>query len=132
MSQAELAARLGDYGITLDATGITRLEKGRRTIRLNEAMALAQILGIEAAGLIELEIPDTAEAIEAETERVGAEVNQLEAEVAQVATQWVQADARRAELVRRLGYLRTRLAVLRAATDDARERTRPAREGGKQ
>lgn len=44
-SQTGLAARLGEHGLKVDGTAITRLERGTRTIRLNEAVAIAHELG---------------------------------------------------------------------------------------
>lgn len=43
--QTELAGRLVQYGIKLDGSAITRLERGARNIRLNEAVAIATELG---------------------------------------------------------------------------------------
>lgn len=45
MSQAELAAAISARGIALDASAISRIESGDRSIRLNEADAIALALG---------------------------------------------------------------------------------------
>ncbi|WP_168221244.1 helix-turn-helix domain-containing protein [Actinomadura sp. WMMA1423] len=42
-SQRELANELASYAIKLDPSGITRLEKGQRPIRLDEAAAIARV-----------------------------------------------------------------------------------------
>ena len=48
MTQAQLATRLEDeFDIRLDTSGITRIEAGRREPRLSEALAIAEILGME-------------------------------------------------------------------------------------
>jgi transcriptional regulator with XRE-family HTH domain len=45
MSQSQLAVTLNlAHGIKLDATAITRIEKGSRTLRLDEAVAIAAVL----------------------------------------------------------------------------------------
>lgn len=47
-TQQQLRARLfADYGIDLSKTAMSRLENGDRPVRLNEAAALAHVLGIE-------------------------------------------------------------------------------------
>lgn len=48
MSQEALSRRLKDDTDTIiDQSGIARLEAGRRAVRLNEVVALAQVLGLE-------------------------------------------------------------------------------------
>ncbi len=48
MSQADLAEALKiKSGIRIDPTGITRMESGNRTFRLNEALAIQEVLGLE-------------------------------------------------------------------------------------
>lgn len=50
MTQAELAKRIADeFEIKLDTSGITRIEAGDREPRLSEALAIAEILGLELA-----------------------------------------------------------------------------------
>lgn len=50
MTQAELAKRIADeFEIKLDTSGITRIEAGQREPRLSEALAIAEILGLELA-----------------------------------------------------------------------------------
>jgi transcriptional regulator with XRE-family HTH domain len=47
-SQEELARRVSaDTGAPFHQTGITRIEKSARGVRLNEAVALARVLGID-------------------------------------------------------------------------------------
>lgn len=60
-SQEELARRVSAAtGIPFHQTGITRIEGGRRNIRLNEVVVLAQALGIDL-GVFEAPDPDDAD-----------------------------------------------------------------------
>ncbi len=43
-SQEELARRLAEIGLRLDPTAITRIERGDRAVRIEEAVAIAQAL----------------------------------------------------------------------------------------
>jgi transcriptional regulator with XRE-family HTH domain len=46
LSQARLAAQVASmHGLTLDPTAITRIEGGRRSVSLTEAVAFAAVLG---------------------------------------------------------------------------------------
>lgn len=48
MSQTQLAQHLRDYqGLDLDGTAITRLERGDRRVRLDEAVAIVTVLGMD-------------------------------------------------------------------------------------
>lgn len=51
-SQARLARELADLGMQLDATAITRIESGKRGVRIEEAWALAAALRTELDGLV--------------------------------------------------------------------------------
>jgi transcriptional regulator with XRE-family HTH domain len=59
MSQRELADRLRELGMDVDASAVSRIEKGVRAIRLSEAEAIARVFGspIEAF----LRAPDQAD-----------------------------------------------------------------------
>ncbi|HTW15146.1 MAG TPA: helix-turn-helix transcriptional regulator [Nocardioides sp.] len=47
-AQTTLAANLGQaFGIDLDGTAITRIEQGKRRVRLDEAVAITQLLGLD-------------------------------------------------------------------------------------
>jgi transcriptional regulator with XRE-family HTH domain len=48
LSQAQLAARVGG----MDGTAVTRIERGQRRIRLNEAAEIAGALGVDLAYLV--------------------------------------------------------------------------------
>ncbi len=49
MSQKTLAVALREHGLSLDASAISRIEKGTRAIRLNEAAIIAALLGFSLA-----------------------------------------------------------------------------------
>ncbi len=52
-SQEELARRLGELGLRLDPTAITRMERGERSVRVEEAVVLAQALGLPLDELLQ-------------------------------------------------------------------------------
>jgi transcriptional regulator with XRE-family HTH domain len=57
LSQSQLAAALADkHGITLDPTAITRLEGGSRSVRLDEAVAIADVLRATLPQMLHREI----------------------------------------------------------------------------
>jgi transcriptional regulator with XRE-family HTH domain len=45
-TQQELAAALGEVGVDLGEFAVTRLEKGKRSVSLDEAVAIAAVLGV--------------------------------------------------------------------------------------
>lgn len=51
-SQARLAGELAALGMPLDATAITRIENGKRAVRIEEAWALAAALRLDLDALI--------------------------------------------------------------------------------
>lgn len=52
VSQRELAQRLTSQGAAIDASGISRIEKGARTAKAFEAVALAEALDVQVKHLI--------------------------------------------------------------------------------
>lgn len=53
MSQADFAERLADLlGSAVDPSAITRIEKGDRAVRLDEAVFSAEILGMPLASMV--------------------------------------------------------------------------------
>lgn len=57
-SQTLLAANLAlSHGIKLDGTAITRIEKGARSIRLDEAVALAKVFGMTVDEMLRPALP---------------------------------------------------------------------------
>lgn len=57
LSQRALAERLKAFGISIDATAITRFERGQRDLRLREAVAIASLLDISLSDLTVTEAP---------------------------------------------------------------------------
>ncbi len=65
LSQKRLAGILSERsGITLDPTAITRIETGDRVIRLGEAVAIADALGVPLAAMLPLAGGDVPAALE--------------------------------------------------------------------
>lgn len=59
LSQRRLAERLAAEGLTLDASAITRIEQGKRDLKLAEAVAIAKVLGMSVAQMAGVEeLPD--------------------------------------------------------------------------
>jgi ribosome-binding protein aMBF1 (putative translation factor) len=52
-SQAKLADWMRTYGVDLHSTAITRIERGERSISLNEASAVAAALGVLLVELLQ-------------------------------------------------------------------------------
>lgn len=51
-SQRDLAAQLTSAGFPVDASAVSRVESGARSLRLNEAMIVAQVLGEDITYLL--------------------------------------------------------------------------------
>ncbi|WP_422742151.1 helix-turn-helix transcriptional regulator [Mycobacterium sp. WMMD1722] len=51
-SQAEMAKRLSDNGIDLHPTTIHKIEKGDRTVRVDEAVGIAELFGVSLDALL--------------------------------------------------------------------------------
>ncbi|GAA4525616.1 hypothetical protein GCM10023160_18800 [Brachybacterium paraconglomeratum] len=47
-------------GVTIDGTAVTRIERGERSVKLEEAVAAAQALGVPLAALVSDEAPEVA------------------------------------------------------------------------
>lgn len=52
LSQRALSAKLAESGTTIDPTALSRLEQGKRAVRLNEALAIADALDVELEFLL--------------------------------------------------------------------------------
>lgn len=108
LSQADLAAAVSRHGIVIDASAISRIESGDRSVRLAEANAIASALGevllsgalaqhlsegaIISDGIVRLadqvlELADTAE-------RRALELRQLEAQRAEVEAEFAVVSSR--------------------------------------
>lgn len=53
LSQAAMAERLSEaLGSAVDASTVTRMEKNQRSVKIDEAVAMASVLGVELADLV--------------------------------------------------------------------------------
>jgi transcriptional regulator with XRE-family HTH domain len=102
MTQPQLAERLYEQsGIRLDPTAITRMERGRRTIRLNEAVHLAAILDMKLWDLVLLPsmmAGTHAKDMKARARAMAAEAARLDAQIVKAEADAVQAHVRAADL----------------------------------
>ena len=117
MSQAQLAEQIGErHGIHTDPVTILRMEKGRRRITLNEAVAVADVLNIRLFDLLLPLNPDLAEAhparLRQRAARLAARVEQLTADIAAAEADIAQSRARAGELRRLRNEVQVELAAL--------------------
>ena len=120
MTQAELAALVSErHGIQLDPMTVLRMEKGRRRITLNEAVAVADVLGIR---LFDLLLPVTAMMASAhpdrrrkDAERLAGELEKLDGQLAQTEADTARSRAKAGELRRRRNEVQVELAALTMA-----------------
>ncbi|SMX99195.1 helix-turn-helix domain-containing protein [Brevibacterium linens] len=112
LSQAEVAERLSArLEVTIDKSALARMERGERSIRLNEAVALAEILQVTLLRLVgesgdgpnarvrraldELENAEVLlRAATEEVERRGAQVEEARARLAEVENRELAEDLR--------------------------------------
>ncbi|MCX8453353.1 helix-turn-helix domain-containing protein [Paenarthrobacter ureafaciens] len=52
LSQREFAAKLTERGMPVDASAVSRIEKGTRSVRLVEAMTIAEVLDVDIERLV--------------------------------------------------------------------------------
>jgi hypothetical protein len=117
MSQAQLAAQISErHGIQIDPVTILRMEKGRRRITLNEAVAVADVLSIR---LFDLLLPLPADLLEAQPRRLkeraarlAARIEQLTADIAKAEADVAAQRARAGELRRIRNEVQVELAAL--------------------
>jgi transcriptional regulator with XRE-family HTH domain len=117
MSQAQLAAQISErHGIQIDPMTILRMEKGRRRITLNEAVAVADVLNIR---LFDLLLPLPADVLDAQPGRLrkraatlAARLEQLTADIAKAEADVAQSRARAGELRRERNEVQVELAAL--------------------
>lgn len=58
MSQTELGKRLADRGLPFHQQTIQRIESGDRPVRLNEAMIISEVLGVDLDQLVRVLSPE--------------------------------------------------------------------------
>lgn len=91
MSQAELARRIAQHlGVALDPTAITRIEQQTRAVRLDEAVAAAEVLQVPLIVLL------SAEALQVNE----AEIERHLMELAVAEREWEQARQKVARITR--------------------------------
>lgn len=74
LSQVELARRVAQrLGSPVDASAIARIETGARGVKLNEAVAIAQVLEVRLTALVTETDPIDAEVAELKVELEGQE-----------------------------------------------------------
>lgn len=93
MSQAQLVRRMAEeHEAVLDPSAITRIEQGTRAVRLDEAVAIADVLGLPLQAMIEADDPDEAQRqlrareaelaiLQKEWSRIGVEIDELTREI---------------------------------------------------
>lgn len=81
-TQAELAKRMSDVGVSLHASAIAKIEAATRSIRINEAAAIADILGCPLDQLVEPPSNEWQEVLDVFTQalRMHRDAETLEAE----------------------------------------------------
>lgn len=52
MSQRQMARELSRLGVAIDSTAITRIESGKRSVRIDEAWAIAAVLRVQVQDLV--------------------------------------------------------------------------------
>jgi 8-oxo-dGTP diphosphatase len=115
MTQAELSRQLdAKHGVKIDPTSIARMENGKRMIRFNEAVAIADILDMRVTDLIQPENVTTMdpEELRAEVTRVQAELDDLNTKLAEAEKEVQSARYSAAELREQRDRAEARLAAL--------------------
>ena len=105
ITQVDLAARISEaLGYAIDGSGITRIEKGQRPLRLDEAAAIAMALGLRLQDMLpsELTLEEQIAELERDEAQAHAELNKLD-------QAYQEARASLTVLELRLGELRSEL-----------------------
>lgn len=76
MSQREVALALGEHGLQLDPSAVTRIESGIRPVKVEEAVLLARVLGTRVSTLLAEDAIDPA--VEIATLRRSADEDMVE------------------------------------------------------
>lgn len=120
MSQVRMSELLREnYGVQIDPTGILRIEKGQRSPRLDEVVAMSDLLNIQVEDL--LRIPSfLSESLSAperykRTTQLKRELARLEDEIGQAAADAANARIERRRLEERRDQVQLRLAALQAS-----------------
>lgn len=107
LTQAQLADRMSDaLGSSVYVTIITKIESGDRTVRLNEAAAAAQVLGVPLASLLDYVSPIDVEidglrrkltTLESRERAIGKEYEQVQLAMADIERQIATLESSRSE-----------------------------------
>jgi transcriptional regulator with XRE-family HTH domain len=116
ITQGGLANGLGELGMKLDPTAVTRIEKGDRGLRLNEALAIAQVLGCTLDYLLD---PYPTPSLDDEIERLVERLDEVDQRVHAAQTQAEHAQAMVASAVQQRDAISAQLAKLRQERDRA-------------
>jgi transcriptional regulator with XRE-family HTH domain len=94
LSQGQLAQRMTDAGFSMHQTTIGKIELNERDVSVNEAVALASVLGVALADLLaDPELDAEAADLQAELQRVTTQRMELERERAGLRAQVADAEA---------------------------------------
>jgi transcriptional regulator with XRE-family HTH domain len=85
LNQTQLGERLTAAGIPMTQQIVAKLETAQRPIRLNEAGAIADVLGVPLGLMLRMEVPTRLEDARAELERRTRDVERAHADEAEVA-----------------------------------------------
>lgn len=110
-TQQEVVQRLADHGLVLHQTAIARIETAARPVRLNEALTLAAVLGVDLPGLL---APSSH----------NVEIAELEEYSHALTTALLEARYRVEETARQVTMATHALAQAEAVLDTARKRQR--------
>jgi transcriptional regulator with XRE-family HTH domain len=119
MTQARMSVLLREnYGVRIDPTGILRIEKGQRSPRLDEVVAMADLLNIHVVDL--LSIPALLAKSDPATRRLEelqleGELKRLDEQITRAAAAAASARINRHQLEEERSQVELRLAALQAA-----------------
>jgi transcriptional regulator with XRE-family HTH domain len=119
MTQAQLTAQLAQGGIDIDPSGVARIERGERSPRLNEASAIAAILGIPVVRPPgdSSPRPRTQGEITLEVRGLNLELDKIDQQLVELQLTESRARSTMASLRSRRAQILTRLANLGALQD---------------
>lgn len=101
LSQIAFAQLVSEQlGTTVDGPGIARLEKHERAVKLDLAVAVAEVLGLELAELL-----SNGGSIQARLERLRRELGRQESRVRDAEREWRQAEHAAAVIEREIAEL---------------------------
>jgi len=120
MTQAQLSVELISHSVDIDPSGVARIERGERSPRFNEAVAIAEVLGIHLvapgdAGALRgmlLQAGDAERQVLEEVTRLNLQLAQIDERLAEARTSEALARETAAELRSRKAQIMSRLSDL--------------------